>query len=142
MFVVLLSCTAFAADRWHWVVSNDTFGVFFDTKTISYEKTSYGVDKSIIDVWEKDVYSKDYENPNAPTFDTIDYKHLAYVLYHEKYDLVNKKTITLHVVSYDVNGHSFSTDFQDATWDQVIPDSNGEYMLNVLQNYMKAHDLQ
>lgn len=142
LFTILYSSIAFAADRWQWIISDDTYGVFFDTYTITYENNIYGsVNKNIVNVWEKFVYADGYENANAETFDDFDFKHIKYALYHEKIDFLNRKHRTIHTTFYDINNHVFSIDVNN-DWVDILPDTNSEKIFFHIQHYVKTNNIK
>lgn len=77
---LMISMTAFAAN-WQWVLSTDTFGVYYDTNSIS---RNYFV----VDAWLK----YDYPYPE---------NNISYVITNESYNLRDKTWRVKSITNYD-----------------------------------------
>ncbi|MBP2635506.1 MAG: hypothetical protein H6Q72_1413 [Firmicutes bacterium] len=150
LFLMFASGVCLANDRYWWINSNDKIGFFFDTETIKFEKEmnfstlKYSINKNQANVWIKTVYNANgvndmiqYRNKyNLPTDDWI---KLSYSMANFIFDFKERKMKCLSTVYYDSDGNILEKySSQDVRWEDVIPNTNGEYWSKILLEYSKG----
>ncbi len=144
MFVVLLSCTAFAAN-WAWIDSNDKIGFFFDSNTIKY--ASYHdihsnktiPIKNTICFWQKTIYTPEAANQAADKTGLEEWRNVSYVIEYVILDKQNKCLSTNYSTFYDHDGNVIEQSAATHT-SRVIPDTMGESVYEVITTYAKNND--
>lgn len=148
-FILFISLnTAYAGDRFQYMMSCDYFDVYIDTETIKYGD-SYMIgykDKNIIDVWGKTIYNpqgvKDVINNRKKLGLNIEgFSNLSYHMVHIKYYLDSRKFQLLSLTYYSNNGDILES-FQDRSpiMNDSIPGSFGELLFKRVSQYRLDHD--
>lgn len=137
--IILVIClvipiTASAApDRYQWMFSDDKYGHFFDTQTIKYGYNQYSkqVDKTVINVWIKTVYTEDGIRQEIERRKNIDlpikgFENLSYSLTNYIFTK-DKKICPLQYIVYDKKGFIIDQETpSNQQWFNIIPGSLGE----------------
>lgn len=158
LVMFILSSACFAADRYRWISSIDTFGYFFDTQTIKHipkegDQESFMrnpdkilTDDGYIEVWIKYVYNEQgiqntmsFREKNG--FPNDGFENLSYSL--ELYQIkTNKQEMALleniYYNSDNIVLASYHTYPYMLTWEKAVPSSVGEDIYKSILN----HELQ
>lgn len=131
----------FAAERYQWLHSTDTIGFFFDTQTLKFGSTGDGkTNYSILDVWIKDVYNSEGVNDRIKYREkyslTVEgWENLDYELHHYQFNTKTKQIRSIGYAAYSKKGIVLeSTDYK-GDWNDIFPDSYGEFWLNEIHLY-------
>jgi len=152
-FLFLFTCTSFAADRWQWITSTSLEGYFFDTQSIRYKllPDSNSLDKSIITVYIKEVYSDEMRQLLVNHVNTTDQSYEVkvvigkahYSITKYKYDIPPSCYTTYDTSFYDENNVPLSHKYYNQPQAHDIrPESHEEKLLNTINAYVKDHDAE
>ena len=152
-FLFLFTCTSFAADRWQWITSTSLEGYFFDTQSIRYKLSadSNSVDKSIITVYIKRVYSPEMKQGMLNVMNTDQYSDagralaakIDHVIDKDEYDITRNYFKKDDFYEYDENNVFLAHKHYDQPQAKDIsPESPEEKIFNPIIAYVKDHDAE
>ena len=125
-------------NRWYFVGSSDSYGIFFDTKTAKYDKktkiltgwsvwfyTPYGREQYIQKAKESNFYNS-YKDDN-----------LSYSIRKERWSLSSNRLMILNVAYYSTEGSVVDqSTYKNPEWFEMVPNSMGE---EILENLKKRY---
>ena len=125
-------------NRWYFVGNNDSYGIFFDTKTAKYDKKT-----KILTGWFTRIYTpygREQYIQKAKEFNFYNpYKHdnLSYSIQKERWSLSSNRRMLLNFADYSTEGSVVEqSTFKNPEWDEILPNSIGE---EILENLKKRY---
>lgn len=150
MFLFIPVTNAF---DWSRHVNNERFkplersydwAVYFDIKTIKFRFNDDGVDKHMIDVWQRHYYISDRNK--AKIFNELkrygrasDKDMPAYEMYHCVYNLQNRTITPIQRIIYSENGTVLLNNNFKQEAIVIVPDTEPETWLNGIYEYVVAN---
>jgi len=125
-------------NRWYFVGTNDSYWIFFDTKTAKYdEKTKILTGWS---VWFYTPYGREQYIQKAKEFNFYNsYKddNLSYSIQKERWSLSSNRWMILNYADYSTEGSVVDqSTYKNPEWDEMLPNSIGE---KILENLKKRY---
>ena len=125
-------------NRWYFVGTNDSYGIFFDTKTAKYDKKT-----KILTGWFTWIYTpygREQYIQKAKEFNFYNsYKHdnLSYSIRKERWSLSSNRQMILNYADYSTEGSVVDqSTYKNPEWDEMPPNSMGE---EILENLKKRY---
>ena len=122
-------------NRWYFVGTNDSYWIFFDTKTAKYdEKTKILTGWS---VWFYTPYGREQYIQKAKEFNFYNsYKddNLSYSIQKERWSLSSNRRMILNYADYSTEGSAVGqSTYKNPEWVEILPGSIGEVILENLK---------
>ena len=122
-------------NRWYFVGTNDSYGIFFDTKTAEYDKKT----KILTgwSVWFYTPYGREQYIQKAKEFNFYNsYKddNLSYSIQKDRWSLNSNKRMILNYTDYSTEGSVVDqSTYKNPKWDEIVPGTIGEVILENLK---------
>lgn len=144
LLLFLISYTAFAADSWTLVGSNDKGTVSFSPDSIKYDLDSKrNIDKNIIDVKLKTQFNADglnwFISDRKDNDDTTNWENLSYMLIDAKINRTYRLLSTYTATAYDASGHIIKSTAETIQKD-LKQDGIDADLYDAIVTYANQHD--
>ena len=125
-------------NRWYFVGTNDSYWIFFDTKTAKYDEKT-----KILTGWFTWIYTpygREQYIQKAKEFNFYNsYKHdnLSYSIQKERWSLSSNRWMILNDADYSTEGSVVDqSTYKNPEWFEIVPNSMGE---EILENLKKRY---